>query len=181
MSELTGLFVQVLNICKKAKLVKLGHVSLDGTKVKANASKHKAMSYARMCKKEDKLEKIVKELFRRAEETDREEDKLYGKGKRAFELPEELKFQEGRLKKIREAKAALEKEAKEKVKKEEKERQKKAQEAIKEGKVKKRRGKPKPISKVPKAKAQKNFTDSESRIMKESGGKGLFKATMLKL
>lgn len=176
LKALMGLFVQVLNICKKANLVKLGHVSLDGTKVKANASKHKAMSYTRMCKKEEELKKIVEELFKKAEETDEYEDKKYGKGKKAFELPEELKFQEGRLRKIREAKAALEEEAKERAKKEEEERRKKELEAAKKRKGKKRGRKPKPISKSPKAKAQKNFTDPESRIMKESSGKGFIQA-----
>ena len=167
---LMGLFIQVLNICKKANLVKLGHVSLDGTKVKANASKHKAMSYGRMCKKEKELAKEVEELFKKAAEVDEYEDKKYGKGKKAFELPEELKFKESRLKKIREAKAALEEEAKEKAIQREKER---TQKALKKKRKGKRRGrKPKPIRMEPEAKAQRNFTDPESKIMKESSGKG---------
>ena len=167
---LMGLFIQVLNICKKANLVKLGHVSLDGTKVKANASKHKAMSYGRMCKKEKELAKEVEELFKKTAEVDEYEDKKYGKGKKAFELPEELKFKESRLKKIREAKAALEEEAKEKAIQREKER---TQKALKKKRKGKRRGrKPKPIRMEPEAKAQRNFTDPESKIMKESSGKG---------
>lgn len=167
---LMGLFIQILNICKKANLVKLGHVSLDGTKIKANASKHKAMSYGRMCKKEKELAEEVEELFRKAAEVDEYEDKKYGKGKKAFELPEELKFKESRLKKIREAKAALEEEAKEKAIQKEKER---TQKALKKKRKGKRRGrKPKPIRMEPEAKAQRNFTDPESKIMKESSGKG---------
>lgn len=170
---LMGLFIQVLNICKKANLVKLGHVSLDGTKIKANASKHKAMSYGRMCKKEKELAEEVEELFRKAAEVDEYEDKKYGKGKKAFELPEELKFKESRLKKIKEAKAALEEEAKERAKVKEEERRQKELKAKRKRKGKKKRGrKPKPISKEPEAKAQRNFTDPESRIMKESNGKG---------
>ncbi len=171
---LMGLFIQVLNICKKARLVKLGHVSLDGTKVKANASKHKAMSYGRMCKKEKELVEEVEELFRKAAEVDEYEDKKYGKRKKAFELPEELKFRESRLKKIREAKAALEEEAKEKAIEKKKER---AEKALKKKQKGKRRGrKPKPIRMEPEAKAQRNFTDPESKIMKESSGKGFIQA-----
>jgi primosomal protein N'' len=86
----------------------LGHVSLDGTKTKANASKHKAMSYGRMNEKEKELEHQVEELLRKAESVDAEEDQRYGKGIRGDELPEELKFREKRLAKIREAKKALE-------------------------------------------------------------------------
>ena len=112
---LSGLFLQVLRLCRRAGLVKLGHVALDGTKVKANASKHKAMSYDRMGKAEAELEKEIGELLRRAEEADAEEDAKYGKGRRGDELPEELKRRESRLAKIRAAKAALEAESKEKA------------------------------------------------------------------
>ena len=92
-------------------LVKLGHVALDGTKVKANASKHKAMSYQRMKEKAAQLAAEVAELLRQAQAADDEEDRRYGKDKRGDELPEELAFREGRLEKIREAMAALEAEA----------------------------------------------------------------------
>ena len=91
--------------------MKLGHVALDGTKVRANASKHKAMSYKRMKEQAARLAVEVAELLRRAQEPDDEEDHGYGKDKRGDELPEELAFREGRLRKIREAKAALEAEA----------------------------------------------------------------------
>ena len=93
--------------------MKLGHVALDGTKVRANASKHKAMSYGRMKEKEAQLAAEVEELLSRAQEVDDEEDRRYGQSKRGDELPEELAFREGRLEKIREAMATLEAEAQE--------------------------------------------------------------------
>ena len=102
---LSGLFVQVLALCQLAGLVKLGHVARDGTKVKANASKHKAMSYQRMKEKAAQLAAEVAELLRQAQAADDEEDRRYGKDKRGDELPQELAFREGRLEKIREAMA----------------------------------------------------------------------------
>ena len=102
----------MLKLCQKAGLVKLGHVSLDGTKIKANASKHKAMSYKRMKEEEARLEAEIRELLQKAEAVDEEEDRRYGKDKRGDELPKELAFRESRLKKIREAREALEAEAK---------------------------------------------------------------------
>src|SRR5436190_12589467 len=108
---LAALFVQVLRLCRKAGLVKLGHVSFDGTKVQANASKHKAMSYARMLEEEQRLEAEVKALLARADETDRQEDQMYGVGAAPEDLPKELQRRETRLNRIREAKAALEQEA----------------------------------------------------------------------
>jgi transposase len=144
LAALDGLFLQVLKLCQKAGMVKLGHVALDGTKMKANASKHKAMSYDRMKKDEARLSAEVKEFLRQAEETDAREDAEYGPDKRGDELPAELAFREGRLKKIREAKEALEREAREAGAAE------------------------------PKDKAQRNFTDPESRIMPSSSEKGSF-------
>ena len=111
LAALAGLFLQVLELCRQAGLVKLGHVALDSTKVRANASKHKAMSYGRMKEKEAQLAAEVDELLRRAEGMDEEEDRRYGRDRRGDELPEELSFREGRLLRIREAKAALEAEA----------------------------------------------------------------------
>ena len=110
LAALSGLFLQVL-ACQQAGLVKLGHVALDGTKVRANASKHKAMSYGRMREKEEQLSAEVEELLRRAEEVDDDEDRRYGQDRRGDELPDELAFREGRLERIREAMAALEAEA----------------------------------------------------------------------
>ena len=102
LEALSGLFLQVLALCRQAGLVKLGHVALDGTKVRANASRHKAMSYGRMKEKEAQLAAEVEELLRQAQEVDEEEDRRYGQSKRGDELPQELAFREGRLEKIRE-------------------------------------------------------------------------------
>lgn len=107
------LFLQVLRLCEQAGLVKLGHVALDGTKVQANASKHKAMSYKRMKEEEQRLQAEIDALFERAEQTDAEEDALYGEGEKPEDLPGELRRREQRLVRIREAREALEKEARE--------------------------------------------------------------------
>ena len=90
LSSLEHLFVQVLQLCRKAGLVKFGHISLDGTKIKANASKHKAMSYGRMNKDITRLKSEISALLHQAEETDTREDQQYGHDKRGDELPEEL-------------------------------------------------------------------------------------------
>ncbi|MFM9088383.1 MAG: IS1182 family transposase [Cyanobium sp.] len=111
LGALAGLFVQVLKVCQKAGLVSLGRVALDGTKVKANASKHKAMSHERMLKSERQLEGEMRALLRKAELIDAQEDGQYGKGKRGDELPEELQRRSSRLEWIRKAKAELEAEA----------------------------------------------------------------------
>src|SRR5438445_11530531 len=112
LAALSGLFTQVLRLCERAGLVKLGHVALDGTKIKANASKHKAMSYERMRRREKELEAEVARWLAAAEATDAAEDRAYGKDKRGDELPDWVADKERRLAKIREAKAALEAEAK---------------------------------------------------------------------
>ena len=156
LAALTGLFLQVLAFCQRAGLVKLGHVALDGAKVRANASRHKAMSYRRMKEQEAQLAAEVAELLRRAQEVDDEEDRRYGKDKRGDELPEELAFREGRLEKIREAMAALEAEA-----------QAAAEQVEAEGKE---------HPGVPDDKAQRNFTDAESRIMPGPGGRDFLQA-----
>ena len=155
LKALAGLFLQVLKLCQKAGLVKLGHVALDGTKIKANASKHKAMSYKRMKEEEARLEAEVAELLKKAEAVDEEEDQRYGKGKKGDELPKELAFRESRLKKIREAKAALEAEARLEAEK----RPEKSDE-----------------NDTPSDKAQRNFTDPDSHIMPASGGKYFIQA-----
>lgn len=170
LKALSGLFVEALRLCQKVGLVKLGHVSLDGTKVKANASKHKAMSYGRMEKKVEELEIEVTGLLEQAQAVDDDEDSKYGKGKRGDELPKELRFKQGRLKKIKEAMKSLEAEAKTKADAKRKELQQKEQALQKEGE--KRRGKkPKDPSGKPEPKAQRNFTDPESRIMKDGASK----------
>jgi transposase len=101
LEALSGLFLQVLKLCQRAGLVRLGHVALDGSKFKANASKRKAMSYKRMQKEEERLQKLVEDLFAKAEAEDNEEDTRYGRNQRGDELPEELQRAETRLKKIR--------------------------------------------------------------------------------
>lgn len=111
LASISRLFVQVLEVCKESGLVKLGYVALDGTKVKANASKHKAMSYDRMVTREKELAAEVEKLLKEAEALDDKEDKQYGKGKRGRELPKELQFKKTRLEKIRQAKHALEEQA----------------------------------------------------------------------
>ena len=96
LQALGGLFLQALALCQQAGLVKLGHVALDGTKVRANASRNKAMSYGRMKEKEAQLSAEVAELLRKAGEVDDDEDRRYGKDKRGDELPGELAFRESR-------------------------------------------------------------------------------------
>ena len=177
---LAQMFTQVLQLCDKAGLVKLGHVAIDGTKLQANASKHKAMSYNRMEEKERQLRAEVEKLLAEAEATDAAEDALYGKGNRGDDLTGEMARRESRLKKIAEAKAALEQEAREHA-----EAAKKAAEAKQEERLKKEqeRGKkfgghppriPDPEQARPEPTAQRNFTDPESRIMPDGGHKGSF-------
>ncbi len=157
---LSRIFLQVLLLCQKAGLVKLGHVALDGTKVKANASKHKAMSYEHMQKKTDELEAEIARLLAEAEATDTVEDTRYGKGKRGDELPEELRYRERRLKKIQEAKQALEEEARQEVQA--------AQPAADKAEV--------GTDVRVKPKAQRNFTDPDSRIMRDGATKAFEQA-----
>lgn len=178
LDALAGFFLQVLKLCQKAGLVRLGHVALDGTKVKANASKHKAMSYDRMQKAEAELQQKVAALLKAAEAADVEEDRRYGKGKRGEELPEELARAESRLLRIREAKQALEEEAKAAHQARELE---KACEKEKDGagddEPPAAGPTPLPDHQVPSTadgsptpKAQRNFTDADSRIQKTSDG-----------
>jgi len=108
---LAALFLQVLKLCEKAGLVKLGHVALDGTKIKANASKHKAMSYERMKKREAELHAEVDRMLAAAEAADAQDDETHGKAKTGDEMPNWVADKQKRIEKIREAKAALEAEA----------------------------------------------------------------------
>jgi transposase len=170
LKALSGFFVQILQLCQKVGLVKLGHVSLDGTKVKANASKHKAMSYGRMEKKSEELEAEVRRLLQEAQAVDDAEDALYGKGKRGDELPEELRFKQKRLEKIKEAMESLEQEAKAEADVKRKEMAEREQ-ALKEQGKKRKGKKPKAPGEEPDPKAQRNFTDADSRIMKDSASK----------
>jgi len=148
LKALEELFQQVLRLVLEVGALKLGSVALDGSKVKGNASKHKAMSYGRMEESEKRLREEVRKLLKQAEAADEEEDQRYGRDRRGDELPEELQRRETRIARIQEAKKALEERAREKAESESKDR--------KEAK--------------PEAKAQYNFTDPESRILKGSDG-----------
>jgi transposase len=148
LATLESLFEQVLKIALEAGAMKVGQVAVDGTKVKANASKHKAMSYDRMNEKEKDLKAEIKDLMAKAAAADAEEDNRHGKDNRGDELTGELARRETRLNKIREAKRALEARARDKA----------AAEGSDTGQAK------------PKEKDQYNFTDPESRIMKGADG-----------
>jgi transposase len=168
LTALAGLFVQVLKLAEKAGLVKLGHVALDGTKIKANASKHKAMSYERMKKREVELAAEVDRWLKAAEAADAEEDKLYG-SRRGDEMPDWVADKQKRLAKIRAAKAELEAEAKAAAAEEMRRRAAAEERRIAEGR--KKNGKtPAPPKQEPDGKAQRNFTDPESRILKTKDG-----------
>jgi hypothetical protein len=163
LAALAGLFGQVLKLCQAAGLVKLGHVAIDGTKIKANASKHKAMSYGRMAAAEAALEAAVKDWLAKAAAADAAEDREHGADRRGDEMPDWVANKQARLAKIRAAKAALEA----------------AAQAAAEGKDKPRNGgggtprggrQPQPPAAVPEAKAQRNFTDPDSRILPSRDG-----------
>jgi transposase len=179
---LAALFAQVLRLCQRAGLVTLGHVALDGTKVLANASKHKAMSYGRMTETEQRLEQEIAALLAEAQRVDAAEDAQYGKGRRGDELPAELARRESRLAKIREAKAALEAEAKAAAadaaaaahaKRAARERQTRETGRTPKGRTP---TVPDPTQTTPAPKAQRNFTDPESRIMKDGATKSFVQA-----
>ena len=156
---LEELFVQVLRLCQQAGLVKLGHVALDGTKLKANASKHKAMSYGRMKKAEAELQTIVSGWLRQAQAADAREDEEHGADQSGEELPDWVRDKQGRLEKIREARARLEAEAQ--------------AQASQKGEEKKSGSPGRPRKNepgTPKDSAQTNFTDPQSRIMKSHDG-----------
>ena len=147
---LQNLFEQVLAMALECGAIQLGRISLDGTKLKANASKHKAMSYGRMKEKQQQLKQEVKQLLEQAEAADEEEDRRYG-SKRGDELPEELRRRESRLAKIKQARKVVEQRARDKA----------AEEGKSAAEVR--------LAK-PEDKDQYNFTDPESRIMKSADG-----------
>jgi transposase len=182
LTTLAALFTQVLGLCQRAGLVKLGHVALDGTKVLANASKHKAMSYGRMGEAERKLAAEVAALLAQAQAVDAAEDAQYGKGRRGDELPAELARRESRLAKIRAAKAALEAEARAQAADAAAAAQAKLAERERQAATtgRKPQGRPPqvpdPTQATPDPKAQRNFTDPESRIMKDGATKSFVQA-----
>ena len=169
LDALAGLFVQALRLCKQAGLVGLGALALDGTKLRANASRHKAMSYERMGPKAEQLEAEIAELQARmagllaeSEAADAADDEQFGPDRRGDELPTELKRREDRLAKISEAMAALEAEA------HAAEEQRRAEMTAESKKPRKPPGGRDPFA--PKPKAQRNFTDPDSKIMKTADG-----------
>jgi transposase len=168
LKALAGLFVQVLQLAAAAGLVKLGHVALDGTKIKANASKHKAMSYERMTAREAELAAEVDRWLGAADAADADEDKLHG-DRRGDEMPDWVADKDKRLAKIRAAKAELEAEARAAAEAETKARAEAEQKRRAEGR--KKSGKtPAPPNPEPDPKSQRNFTDPESRILKTKDG-----------
>jgi transposase len=168
---LCGLFLQSLRLCQAAGMVSLGHVALDGSKVAANASKHKAMSYGRLVEAEAHLAAEVEAMLTRAAQVDAAEDQAFGKEQRGSPLGEELARRQSRLAKLREAKAALEAEARVAAQAGKEQREAEAAARRAAGQPQKGGRKPKDPAPVrPKEKAQRNFTDPQSRIMK--GGDG---------
>jgi transposase len=158
LGRLEALFVEVLKLCALAGLARVGTLALDGTKVKANASRHKAMSYDRMKAEEERLKQEIAKLLAEAQATDDAEDARHGPDRHGDELPEELARRQGRLTKIQQARALLEERAR--------------AEAAEEAALRLAEGKAAPkvasADAVPDPKDQINFTDPESRIMKVS-------------
>jgi transposase len=160
------LFIEVLRLAGKLGMVKLGNLSTDGTKIEANASRHKAMSFGYMTKELQRLEQEIDQLLAEADRVDAEQDAALG-SRRGDELPDELKRREERMAKIREAKGRLETEARARA--EEEQCRRDADQAARAAAGKKRRGKePAPVDPTPEAKAQTNFTDADAKIMKRS-------------
>lgn len=177
--ELGRLFVQVLQLCERAGLVKLGHVAIDGTKIKANASKYQSLSYARLKNEEQELAAEVERLLGEAQRIDEEEDELYGPGKRGDELPEELRNPETRLARIRSLIAELEAEAKAAGEQKRAEKEKPVEtrrrnwrrkwEVSEQGEI------------LPLAKSKRNLTDPDSRLMKDGATKTFHQAYNLQV
>lgn len=163
---LKPLFLEVLRVAGELGMVKLGNLSTDGTKMGANASRHKAMSYGYMNKEIPRLEAEIEHLLQEAERLDAEQDAAQG-SRRGDELPDELARREDRLAKIRAAKARLEAEARARAEAEQRRRDQ--EQAQREADGRRRRGKePAPIDPTPADKAQTSFTDPEAKIMKQS-------------
>jgi len=173
LKELGKLFVQVLRMCREMGLVKLGHVAVDGTKIKANAAKRKSLTYERMNKVRKELEAEVAGLLKEAERVDSEEDKLYGRGRRGDELPEELRQRETRLARMREAQVQVERKMEEeaeaeRVEEEEKKAAKKRGETVFKNGRRRKWTREKTGEVTPKPGVQRNLTDPDSRIMKDT-------------
>jgi hypothetical protein len=167
LQALAGLFLQALRLCQRAGMVRLGKVALDGTKLRANASRHKAMSYKRMVERETQLEAEIDAMLAEAERVDAVEDERFGPDGRDDDLPEELNQRVDRLLKIREAKTALEQEARQAAA--ERAAQRAANKDL-DGRARDAAMKNAVSKAVPKPKAQRNFTDPDAGIMKMSDG-----------
>lgn len=173
LSRFADLFVQVIGLAQETGLVKMGRIAIDGSKMKANASKHKAMSYQHMCTQVEKLETEIKEILQRAEAVDASEDAELGDYD-GYSLPDALSHRKQRLQAIQAAKARLEERARARAEAEKERREAEAQERQKQGEApKKYRKEPDP---VPKAKEQENFTDPDSRIMRDGATKGFIQS-----
>ena len=162
-----ALFIQVLALCASSGLVSLGRVALDGTKLRASASRHKAMSYDRLGPRMDEIGRQVAAILAEAEAVDRAEDEEFGEDRRGDELPAELATREGRLRKMRAAKEAIEAEAREKA------ATKAATRVAEEGgddAAVEQAAEMAAAEATPSKKAQRNFTDPESRMMKTTDG-----------
>ena len=156
LARLEALFVEVLKLCALAGLVKVGTIALDGTKVKANASRHKAMSYDRMQEEQQRLQEEIAGMLAEAQAADDAEDARHGPDRHGDELPAELVRRQSRLAKIQQARAMLEERAKVEA----------AEEAARRAAGGQAPPKTAPADTVPEPKDQINFTDPESRIMK---------------
>lgn len=167
--ELDKLFEQVLQLCDQAGLVELGHAAVDGTKIKANASKHKAMSYERMKKREKEIQEQVRRMLEEAERIDAEEDARYGKGNKGWGLPKELQDRQKRLQKIREGIKALKERAQKKAA-EKQEKRSELEQQVRQDEDRELGGRRPKIDPEPDPKTQRNFTDPESCLMKGPDG-----------
>ena len=152
LGAMMALFLEVLKLCRKAGLVKLGHVALDGTKIKANASRHRNCSYAGLTEREKELAQQVEQILAEAERADQADDERFGRGRRGDELPPQLADRQKRLQKIRQAKAELERQAREEAEQKPAEAQPPIQPA------------------KPAAEQKVNLSDADSRLMRERAG-----------
>lgn len=169
LTRFADLFVQVVQLAQESGLVKLGRIAIDGSKIKANASKHKAMSYQHMCAQIEKLEGEISEIIAQAQAVDEAEEAEFGDYD-GYSLPDALSHREQRLKTIQAAKARIEERARKRAQAEEERRAAEAKEREERGEKPKRYSKnPEPI---PKPKEQENFSDPDSRIMRDGATKG---------
>jgi transposase len=167
LAALGNVFLQALELCRAAGMVSLGRVALDGTKVRANASRHKAMSYGRLTEKQKVLAAEVSELLGDAQDIDAAEDARFGKDKRGDELPAELARRESRLVKMAQARESLEAEAAARARKEAQERSRKRGD---DDDTTATKGQDAADNAEVKPSAQRNFTDPDARIMKTADG-----------